>query len=562
MTGETYIIIIAVVFLFLIIQGRTLENQRSRKRKERIRARWGEIPDTEYSYEEFESISHYFKKHKRDGYVVDDITWNDLDMDRVFMAINNTWSSIGREYLYRILREPCMDHEELQERNRLSEFFSKNKEIREKVQELFFIAGKTKYLSLSDYIYNLTDVEEQKGKKHYFYCFLFLFSIGGVFLRPQIGIIFFIAVLAFNVVQYYKNKAEIESYFDCIFYLIQLLKCSEGLTELKVPELSGYQKDLKAINKTLHQIKKGAIFIKSGDSMNGSLADAILDYVRMLFHIDLIAFFSIIKKVKNHMTEVDRLLEILGKLESSIAIASFRKAMPFYTIPTLLKQDNLILETKDMYHPLVSDPVANSIYEDGSVLLTGSNASGKSTFLKSVAINAILAQSIYTVLAGSYKANYYKIFSSMALKDALENQESYYIVEIKSLKRILDQTDGLEPVLCFIDEVLRGTNTVERIAASTQILKSLNNKRCLCFAATHDIELTNLLEKEYHNYHFQEEIHDKDILFNYVLYKGRANTRNAIKLLQMLGYPENIIREAEKMAEDFIKTEKWKQQES
>lgn len=87
-------------------------------------------------------------------------------------------------------------------------------------------------------------------------------------------------------------------------------------------------------------------------------------------------------------------------------------------------------------------------------------------------------------------------------------------------------------MLCFVDEVLRGTNTVERISASTEILKSLSAEQVLCFAATHDVELTELLAKEYDNYHFEEEIVEGDVRFNYRLLTGKATTRNAIKLLE------------------------------
>ena len=89
----------------------------------------------------------------------------------------------------------------------------------------------------------------------------------------------------------------------------------------------------------------------------------------------------------------------------------------------------------------------------------------------------------------------------MALKDDLLGRESYYLAEIRSLKRILDETGEEYPVLCFVDEVLRGTNTVERIAASAQILESLSGRNVICFAATHDIELTYILEDDYENYH-------------------------------------------------------------
>ena len=193
------------------------------------------------------------------------------------------------------------------------------------------------------------------------------------------------------------------------------------------------------------------------------------------------------------------------------------------------------------------------------MLVTGSNASGKSTFLKAVAINALLAQTVHTCPAESYRGGLYRIFTSMALRDNLESGESYYIVEIKALKRILDAVNAdPSPVLCFVDEVLRGTNTVERIAASTQVLKSLHRPGVLCFAATHDIELTRLLETAYDNYHFEEQVEGDDIRFNYQLMPGRAGTRNAIRLLGIIGYDEDIIREADRMAEEFLRTGEWR----
>ena len=153
---------------------------------------------------------------------------------------------------------------------------------------------------------------------------------------------------------------------------------------------------------------------------------------------------------------------------------------------------------------------------------------------------------------------HYRIYSSMALRDDISGGESYYIVEIKALKRILDAAAaGERPVLCFVDEVLRGTNTVERIAASTQILRSLSGSGILCFAATHDIELTGLLENDFDNYHFEEEIKDGDIGFNYSLQTGKATTRNAIRLLELIGYDEKIIEKAARQAESFLSTGAW-----
>jgi DNA mismatch repair ATPase MutS len=211
------------------------------------------------------------------------------------------------------------------------------------------------------------------------------------------------------------------------------------------------------------------------------------------------------------------------------------------------------------------------------MLLTGSNASGKSTFLKTIAIVQIFAQTIDTVPANSYKSGFYRVYSSMALRDDLLSKESYFIVEIKSLKRIIDAANNAEnsaaglsgtkmadsaagerPVMCFVDEVLRGTNTVERIAASSEILENLDRNGVFCFAATHDIELTQLLDKSYENYHFEETIEGEDVCFNYKLCKGRAMSRNAIRLLGMLGYSGEIIERAETRARQFTETGEWK----
>ncbi len=158
-----------------------------------------------------------------------------------------------------------------------------------------------------------------------------------------------------------------------------------------------------------------------------------------------------------------------------------------------------------------------------------------------MAINQILGQTVFTTCVKSYKASFFNIYTSMALKDDVLKNESYYIVEIKYLKRIIDKSKDKMPKLCFVDEILRGTDTIERIASSSEVLNYFNNSNCICFAATHDIELTYLLEDKFDNYHFEEEITDNDMVFDYKLREGRAKSRNAIKLLALMGYDDTII---------------------
>ena len=137
----------------------------------------------------------------------------------------------------------------------------------------------------------------------------------------------------------------------------------------------------------------------------------------------------------------------------------------------------------------------------------------------------------------------------MALTDNILGKESYFIVEIKSLKRIFDSLDPVIPVIAFIDEVLRGTNTAERISASSKILQKLSGENALIFAATHDMELTRLLDDYMINYHFSEYVDGNDVQFDYLLKEGPSKSRNALKLLRAYGFDSRMIDEAESMAE-------------
>jgi len=144
----------------------------------------------------------------------------------------------------------------------------------------------------------------------------------------------------------------------------------------------------------------------------------------------------------------------------------------------------------------------------------------------------------------------------MAVRDNIAEGDSYFIIEIKSLKRILDKVKETT-CTCFVDEILKGTNTIERIAASASILKYLHNIDCLCITASHDIELTHILSNEYDNYHFREYITDDGIHFDYKLKEGPSKTKNAIKLLHYMNFDSKIVEAAENMVNKFINFKTW-----
>ncbi|WFR54783.1 hypothetical protein QA584_14265 [Anaerocolumna sp. AGMB13025] len=551
-----FVIIIIAIFAAFIAKSIYDKKNNHIKLIARLRREWGEIPEEEYTSESLKSLSSYYRSVKEEGLDVDDITWNDVDMDQIFMLVNNTGSAIGEEYLYSVLRKVKFKEEDLLERNRLIEFFQQNEEKRMDLQLALRGMGKLRNVSVYEYINQLDKLTVKSSIPHYLMDLGLIAAIALIFFNPGLGGLLTFGMIANNIIQYYRRKAEIEIYFSVCSYIIRLLNSVKDITKLDIPEIKTYTAQLEHASSKFSQFKKGSRIV-AGKNPNGDIMDLGLDYVRMLFHTDLIKFNSMLDSFKQNRAALNEMFISIGTLDSMIAVASFRKMLDYYCLPKLTSGSNPFLHVDELFHPMIEEPVTNSIHEDRCVLITGSNASGKSTFIKTLAINAILSQTIFTSVSKSYQASFFQIASSMALQDNIFSKESYYIVEIKSLKRILDRLNDNIPTLCFVDEVLRGTNTLERIAASSQILYSFSEGNAMCFAATHDIELTHILESFYSNYHFQEQIVEDNVLFDYKLFEGRAISKNAIKLLGVMGYSEDIIGRATESANRFLTDGTW-----
>lgn len=551
-----FLVLVILFLLFVFINGAINARKEKRKFIKSLYENYGILPEKEYKPGRMEQIANFFRRHPKDGQL-DDITWNDLNLDEVFKKVNYTYTSAGEEYLYYTLRTPALDGEELNRREKQIQYFAEHPEERVELQVILAELGYSGKYSIYDYLDNLHLLGNRSNLKHYIADFLFIPLIALCFIRPSWGLMGITAVIIYNFASYFKEKNEIDPYIISFSYVMRLLSCADKIGRLKNTCFEEEREQINLCRKGLAQFRRGSFWLMSAGRMSasGSPLDILLDYLRMMLHLDLIKFNSMLAEVRKNLTEIDRMLEIAGYLETQIAVGAYRQSLENWCIP----KEGETLDAVDLVHPLIDNAVPNGIKVNRGVLLTGSNASGKSTFLKTVAINAILAQTLHTCLASEYKGPFYHIYSSMALKDDLGSGESYYIVEIKSIKRILDKSRQVNgKVLCFVDEVLRGTNTVERIAASTQILKCLAAEKVTCFAATHDIELAELLKEYYDNYHFEEEIVEGDVRFSYEIKNGKATTRNAIKLLSVMGYDKSIIAEAEEMSERFLKDGVWK----
>ena len=167
-----------------------------------------------------------------------------------------------------------------------------------------------------------------------------------------------------------------------------------------------------------------------------------------------------------------------------------------------------------------------------------------------------MAQSLNTALCSKYRCKFSKVVTSMAIRDDIIEGDSYFIAEIKSLKRLIESLNGDIHVLAVVDEILKGTNTIERISASASILKYFETTNNRMLVATHDIELTEMIKEGYENYHFRETVTDDNVLFDYKIKKGPSTTRNAIKLLKVMDFKADVVKDANNIYDSFMKTQK------
>lgn len=553
------VVVIAVLGILFVIKSRADKKSYKKRMLFLIESEWGCDTREEYTDKVFQNIRflHEQKKSSRD---IDDITWNDLEMDEIFMRMNHTRTSAGEEYLYHLLRSPEYHNAELTKREDIISQLQQNSDRRSELEFALYDIGKTDQISVYEFLCKAKELRPMKRWPHVISILLLLVCIALLPVSPSAMLLAMFGVMGINAYFYYKEKGKVLSYLALFSFILGTIRQCNAICGIPIPGCEKEQDRMRELSGRFQKFARFSFLVSGGDSLSGSLFDSLFDYVRILFHVDLIKLGTMIQEVRRYEEELLELYDIIGYLDAMIAVASYRDMMGEYCVPCLEEHqgEKKYLKINELYHPLINHPVKNSIDTQKSMLFTGSNASGKSTFLKAVAINVILSQTIHTVLADSYDACFYRVYSSMALRDDILSKESYFIVEIKSLKRIFAgiAKDSV-PVLCFIDEILRGTNTVERVAASSQLLEELAKENALCFAATHDIELTYLLEELYTNCHFEELLSEGDVSFDYRLKDGRANSRNAIRLLEMIGFDQQVVDQSQKRVETFLEKGIW-----
>lgn len=441
------------------------------KLKKRLQAEYGKTPSAMYFDGDMNSIKTHYEFRREQGLdelLIDDITWHDLSMDEFFKQINTRLTTSGEQYLYYLLRSPTLTSDEYNRRNELIQFMEENSDLRLKLQVIFAKLGRRRGVQL----HQLFTEVGIRYKKIFLYAFLALALVGtfiGTLMGNQVLALLFISFLLFNSVYHHFIFKKIEYQLQTVNYIIAMLKAAKKIKKINISKLSAYLSDFNESLERLEHMQNTAFSIQDNQGVKDEIALVLTFLLNNFFLLDLLAFELIRNKLGKYHQDLFNIHETIGALDASISVACYRQSLTTYSLPQINFSENadITMRIIDVAHPLIKHPIVNSIDTSTSILVTGSNASGKSTFLRSVTLNMIMAQSICTVIAKAYEAPAFYMYSSISIADNLLAGDSYFIAEIKSIKRIFDAINEKRPVFCVIDEVLRGTNTVERISASS-----------------------------------------------------------------------------------------------
>jgi len=540
---------VAGIVVFVQQRNRAIVEER-----ERLRASWGVGDPRERDFARLRKA--YGLCGGDDGLPLslDDHTWTDLNMDSVYAKLDRTLSTPGEEVLYSVLRQLEKGPGVLEERDRVIRLFQSNPAARETVQQHLLQLGKDTRADITAMMYGPT-----LPAPAYQFLFAPLAMLAAVscltpFVAGMHGVVFaMLPVFVLNCfITHCLLRRRVMIQIHAVRYLCALVRCAERLSAITEPALESRAVRLAELVRRTRTIAAKGWKLGPDRLLSFDIADLLgllYEYASAYFLVEVRTFHSLLDEVRRKKSDLQAIFRLVGEVDALQAVASFREGLPCWVVPEF-GANGLSLELEDGRHPLLTDPAPNTIrLTSRCAFITGSNMSGKSTFLRTVALNAILAQTVYTCCASSYRGGFFRVISSMNHVDAIEEGKSYYLTEAERLLRIVRAVEDSVPSLCVIDELLRGTNSTERVAASTEILDFVCRKNAIVIVVSHDLDLAHTVEGTYDAYHFADHLAGDELRFDYLLHPGISDSRNAIELLHSLGYPEAIVEGAKKRAE-------------
>jgi DNA mismatch repair ATPase MutS len=481
----------------------------------------------------------------------------DLDIfgrSSLFQLINTSSTDMGRKKLQKMLSEPCKNIEEIKTRQSSIDELSKMLWWRQRFsaegmmlldksldeEGLFTWAGKVNRRYTANWVSILIIAAPAITISSLILSYGF--HLIPTYIFKLLGIIQFASLFLFgkernsslNIVFTYKNN--IKSY-------AKMLKHFED-TKFKSPYITNLQKELiDSQNRTAsRQIKKLERIV---ESINNRRNPMFLP-INALLLWDYRCMAALEKWKMESGGLVKRWFEVIGELEALSSISVLRHDHPTWTVPQFTDKPSVII-AKSLAHPLLTNrQISNDLsFEDNTktLLITGSNMSGKSTLLRTTGINLILAYCGAPVCADYFKCSIMAVHTCMRVSDNLEKSISSFYAELLRIKDIVTSSKADTQVFFLLDEIFKGTNSHDRHLGAKFLIKQLIRDGAIGMVSTHDLELGELEKTsggEIKNYHFQEYYKHNEINFDYKLRRGVSTTRNALYLIKMAGIDTDV----------------------
>lgn len=548
MTAAIIVFSLTIGVIFLI---RFLRKKNDLANAIRLRERWG---NKRTDYANFELIGLYEKFVNEGDYKISSETCNDLDFNEVFSAIDHTSSQVGQQYLYSHIKQGKADQKWLTEFEKVGQLLAVNDALRLRIMTIL-----DKLNHRSDYYFPLLfqDAPIQQIKHIWAIQLLQTFTLTSfllLFVYPSFFLLFLLSV-TLSIGVHYWNKWQVEKYQHILKRFKKFFDVAREITAFQKENGFFYDESQEEHVRELRNISKKLRLISFGGNQ-GSEAQQIgglfVEFFNIITLAEVSAFNRFFEQLPRFKKNFFSLFASIGIVDIAVSVASWRSSLPNYTVPEFC-ENRKELTIENAVHPLVENCVANSlILENESMILTGSNMAGKTTFVRTVALNVLFAQTLHTVLGTKYVAPIFKISSAIRFQDDVIDGQSYYLREVEGIKKLLNEAESAMPTLFIIDELFKGTNTTERIAASTGVLSYLNQKENVILCSTHDLELTDLLKEEsFATYFFQESIIEQNYVFTYKLQAGVMRERNALRLLEIHDYPEEVTKLAKTVVKEL-----------
>jgi hypothetical protein len=507
----------------------------------------------------FTDVARWYEQRRSEGAVhelVDDRAWRDLELDALFRSVDHCRTPLGRQQLYATVRSQG----EPTRRARLSTLAAAcedDHELRERLaRELGVHSGYGGY-ALGRLIRATT--------------------FGGAWLRlapvitvsgllllilavwHPIALVGFVGFAAIGMYLRMFAVSRVSEFIGPMRELAPVLRVARRLANDPHPSLVPFRAQLQPAGAALRRIERVSRFVSRDVLTSSELFGSLFEYINIVFLLDANALLAASRDLQRSREALESLFCAVGDVDVAWSLASWRHSLPRWCTP---ERDNTdadgdVLALDEVVHPCLARAVPNSLRLQAGqgLLLTGANMSGKSTLLRTLGVCVVLAESLDTCPARRAVMPVKRVRTCIGHHDTLAAGKSYFYAEAEAVTALMSAS-ATERQLLLFDELFRGTNAAERIAAAEAVMRATVRSGApragqFVALATHDLELVRLLADCFTAAHLVVETADGEVVFRYQLHPGPAEARTALVLLAQLGASPSVIAEATARAHEL-----------